>query len=54
MCDGLYMTLKELEDYKTDSSYIFQHSNGKRILRRDKLFVKIKEATGIKITAKDL
>jgi len=54
MCDGLYMTLKELEAYKTDSPYIFHHSNGKRILRRDKLFVKIKESTGIKITAKDL
>jgi len=54
MCDGLYMTLKRLEAYKTESPYIFHHSNGKRILRRDKLFVKIKEATGIKITAKDL
>jgi len=54
MCDGLYMTLRGLEAYKTDSPYLFHHSDGRRILRRDKLFVKIKEATGIKITAKDL
>ena len=54
MCDGLYSTLKGLEAYKTDSPYIFHHSNGNRILRRDKMFKKIKMKTGIKITAKDL
>ena len=54
MCDGLYMTLKGLEAYKTDSPYIFHHSDGRRILRRDKMFKKVKIKTGIKITAKDL
>ncbi len=54
ICNSLYDVLKELESYRTDSPYIFHHSNGKRILRRDKLFAKIKKATGIKITAKDL
>ena len=54
MCDGLYMTLKGLEAYKIDSPYIFHHSDGRRILRRDKMFKKIKIKTGIKITAKDL
>ena len=54
MCDGLYATLKGLEAYKTESPYIFHHSNGKKILRRDKLFKRIKTKTGIKITAKDL
>jgi integrase len=54
MCDGLYMTLKGLEAYKTESSYIFHHSNGDRILRRDKMFKRITLITGIKITAKDL
>jgi hypothetical protein len=54
MCDGLYSTLKGLEDYKTESPYIFHHSNGGRILRRDKMFKRIKLKTGIKITAKDL
>ena len=52
--NSLYEALKGLESYKTNSPYIFHHSDGKRILRRDKLFVKIKEATGIKIKAKDL
>jgi integrase len=54
ICNSLYEALKGLEAYRTDSPYIFHHSDGKRILRRDKLFVKIKEVTGIKITAKDL
>jgi len=54
MCNGLYATLKGLEAYKTDSPYIFHHSNGKKILRRDKLFKRIKTKTGIEITAKDL
>ncbi len=54
ICNGLFQVLKGLEAYKTDSPYIFHHDNGKRILRRDKLFVKIRKATGIKITAKDL
>ena len=54
MCEGLYITLKELEAYKTESPYIFHHSNGDRILRRDKMFKRIKLKTGIKITAKDL
>jgi len=54
MCDGLYMTLKGLEAYKIDSPYIFHHSDGRRILWRDKMFKKIKIKTGIKITAKDL
>jgi hypothetical protein len=43
-----------MEAYKSDSPYIFHHSDGKRILRRDKLFVKIRQSTEIKITAKDL
>jgi integrase len=54
ICNSLYEALKGMEAFRIDSPYIFHHSNGKRILRRDKLFVKIKEATGIKITAKDL
>ncbi len=54
MCEGLYDALKALEAYKTDSPWIFHHGNGNRILRRDKLFYKITEKTGIKITAKDL
>ena len=54
ICNSLFQTLKRLEAYKTDSPYIFHHDDGKRILRRDKLFVKIKKTTGIKITAKDL
>jgi integrase len=54
ICDGLYVTLKGLEAYKIDSPFIFHHSDGKRILRRDKIFKKIKIKTGIKITAKDL
>jgi len=54
MCDGLYMTLKGLEAYKTDSPYIFHHSNGNRMLRRAKVFKKIKTKTGVEITAKDL
>jgi integrase len=54
-CNSLYDALKGLESYRIDDSpCIFHHGDGKRILRRDKLFVKIKEATGIKITAKDL
>ena len=36
------------------SPYIFHHSNGERILRKDKMFKRIKLKTGIKITAKDL
>ena len=54
ICNALYDALKGMEAYKSDSPYIFHHSDGKRILRRDKLFVKIRKATGIKITAKDL
>ncbi len=54
MCNSLYDVLKGLEAYKTDSPYIFHHSDGKPILRRDKLFKRIKNKTGIKITAKDL
>jgi len=54
MCDSLYDTLKGLEAYRIDSPYVFHHGDGKKILRRDKLFVKIYKKTGIKITAKDL
>jgi integrase len=54
MCDGLYAALKGLEAYKIDSPFIFHHSDGRRLLRRDKIFKKIKIKTGIKITAKDL
>ena len=54
MCNSLYDTLKGLETYRIDSPYVFHHSDGKKILRRDKLFVKIYKKTGIKITAKDL
>lgn len=54
ICNSLNETLKGLENHRTASPYIFHHRNGKRILRRDKLFMKIKKATGIKITAKDL
>jgi len=43
-----------LEDYRINTPWIFHHPNGKRILRRDKLFKKITNKTGIKITAKDL
>jgi len=54
ICNALYDTLKGLEAHRIDSPYIFHHSDGKKILRRDKLFVKIRKKTGIKITAKDL
>jgi len=54
MCNALYDALKGLEAYKSDSPLIFHHRNGKMILRRDKVFVKIRRKTGIKITAKDL
>jgi integrase len=54
ICKGLFETLKGLEKVKTDSSYLFHHWNGSRILRRDKIFRKIFKSTGIKITAKDL
>jgi len=54
MCEGLLETLKELENYKTDSPYLFHHEDGSRILRRDKLFKKVTKLTGIRITAKDL
>jgi len=54
MSNGLYGALKALEDYRTDTPWIFHHPDGKQILRRDKLFKKITERTGIKITAKDL
>ena len=54
ICNSLYEALKGLETTRMDSPYIFHHSDGKRLLRRDKLFVKIKKTTGIKITAKDL
>ena len=33
---------------------MFHHEDGSRIKRKDKLFKKIRELTGIKITAKDL
>jgi integrase len=52
--NSLYDTLKGLEAYRIDSPYVFHHSDGRKILRRDKLFVKIYKKTGIKITAKDL
>jgi len=54
ICNSLYDALKGLETYRMDSPYIFHHSDGRRILRRDKLFMKIEKETGIKITAKDL
>ena len=54
MCESLLSTLKELEKYKTESPYLFHKKDGSRILRKDKLFKKIKKLTGIKITAKDL
>jgi integrase/recombinase XerD len=54
MCRGLFETLKALEALKTDCAYLFHHKDGKRILRRDKVFKKVFRATGIKITAKDL
>jgi len=54
ICDGLFETLKGLEKYRKGSDYLFHHDNGERILRRDKVFVKIFEKTGIRITAKDL
>ena len=54
ICNSLFKALRALETFKNDSAYIFHHSDGKRILRRDKVFVKIRKATGIKITAKDL
>ena len=54
ICNSLYYTLKGLEAYKIDCPYVFHHSDGRKILRRDKLFVKIYKKTGIKITAKDL
>ena len=54
MCEELFITLKELEKYRTGSPYLFHHEDGRRILRRDKLFKKLTKLTGIKITAKDL
>ncbi len=54
MSNGLYETLNGLEGYRINSPWIFHHPDGTRILRRDKLFKKIKQRTGIKITAKDL
>jgi hypothetical protein len=47
-------TLKVLEGFKNDSTYLFHHKEGSRILRRDKIFKKVHKVTGIKITAKDL
>jgi len=54
ICEGLFRTLKELENHKLDSPYLFHHEDGKRFLRRDKLFKRITKLTGITITAKDL
>ena len=54
MSKGLSETLKALETYRVDTPWIFHHPDGKKILRRDKLFKKITNRTGIKITAKDL
>jgi integrase len=54
MSKGLFETLKVSEKYRTDSTFLFHHEDGSRILRKDKLFKKIQKLTGIKITAKDL
>ena len=55
MSEGLFNTLKELVKYKHESGqYLFHHEDGSRIKRRDKIFKKITEKTGIKITAKSL
>ncbi len=54
ICEGLASTIYELDNLKSDSPYLFHHSDGKRILRRTKLFMKIRKQTGIQITAKDL
>jgi integrase len=51
----LFRALKELEQYRHETSpYIFHHADGTRIKRRTKLFTKIGNLAGIKITAKDL
>ena len=47
MSNGLYDTLKALENYKIDTPLIFHHPDGKQILRRDKVFKKITAKTGI-------
>jgi len=54
MSNGLYETLKALENYRIDTHWIFHHPDKSKILRRDRLFKKITNRTGIKITAKDL
>jgi len=54
ICKGLFETLKHLEEYKTDSPFLFHHKDGTRIQRRDKVFKKLYKETGIKITAKSL
>jgi integrase len=54
MSEGLFETLNGLEKYKGMSAFVFHHPDGKRILRKDKLFRKLYKRTGIKITAKDL
>ena len=54
ICEGLFETLKEFEGYGNGSPFLFHHRDGKNILRRDKVFKKIFEKTGIRITAKDL
>jgi integrase len=54
ICEALFDTLKALENFKSDSNYLFHHKDGSSILRRDKMFKKVYRLTGIKITAKDL
>ena len=55
MSEGLFRTLKELENYRDDTSpHIFHHADGSRIKRRTKVFKKIGDLTGIRIRAKDL
>ncbi len=54
MSKGLFETLKALEKYKTDCPLLFHHEDGSRVLRKDKLFKKIRKLKGIKITAKNL
>ncbi len=45
MCRGLFETLKALEDFRTDSPFLFHHKDGSRILRRDKIFNKVHKLT---------
>ena len=54
MCEALVATLKELEAFRNGSPLLFHHTDGSRILRRDKVFKRVSELTGIDISAKDL